>query len=168
MGKDTEVFKRLLSREVEKKLKPDLVTTLRSVAEYMIDVIDGGFQPVAYKGDGGNNQYPIWYGQLHDSTGVGVYIDGALRDYRPTNIGWRKQHTEDESGIVGSEKLDEALAAATTMFPTGIWIVLFSAVPYAMEINEEGSKWGRGRNFFDTLADTLKSQVFASLKPLTV
>ena len=162
-----EVFKGLLKKHVDTVVKPELSAMLGGVADRIIAEIDGGFKPVAYGGEGGSDQYPIWYGQLHDSTGVGVYIDGVLRAYRPTNIGKYKQHTEDERDIVGAEKLDEALAAAATTFPTGIWIVLFSAVPYAYEINEAGSPQNRGAGFFDTLADSLTAEVIAGLKPLT-
>lgn len=169
MDKNVAVFEKLLRKHVNTVIKPSLAETLGRVADWMVGVIDGDFQPATYEG-GGSNQFPIWEGQLRDSTGVGVYVDGAMTAYKPTAIGRYKQASgwNDASarGIVGTNYLDEALAAATTEFSTGVWIVLFSTVPYAYHINTEGSKWGRGEGFFNALEKSLKDEVFAKLQPI--
>lgn len=133
----------------------------------MVGLVDESFRPFEYYG-GGNVIFPVWDSHLRDATGVGIYVDGALTAYKPTRKGLAKnpQSYNGDDNIIGSERLDDALKAASGEFSNGIWIVLFSAVPYAYKVNYEGSPRGRGVEFFDTLEETLKLEVFANLKPL--
>lgn len=161
---NSKAFKDGLNDYAERVIKVKLGDALRDVAQKMVDAIDGAFTP-----DGeGNDQYPVWTGQLHDATGVGVYVDGSLNRFLPTKKGTEPQ-TDEESGImniVGSELLESALNDASSKFSQGVWIVVFSAVPYAYRINTEGSPRGRGQGFFERVKSLLIDDVFAGLKPI--
>jgi hypothetical protein len=159
---------------LRRQIKPQLMTALRAVAEQMIKTIDGAFQPWSIKPDGalpwgGTDDFPVWYGQMHDATGVGIYDNGALYQYLPAKkaLDSQPQETETISNIIGSVYLEAALRDASSSFSRGIWIVLFSAVPYAYRINAEGSKWHRGKGFFDKLKLFLTEDVYTGLKPIS-
>ena len=158
---NSKVFKVGLKDYSERVIKAKLETMLRSVAERLVAYIDGGFTPPM-----GTKQFPVRTGNLHDATGVGVYIDGRLSSYIPTAIAVDQQTNQGEIGIDGSINLRNALQAATSQFATGIWIVLFSTVSYAYKINTQGSKWGRGVGFFDALGETLFQNVITGLQPI--
>lgn len=158
---NSKVFNAGLKNFSNKVIKPNLETTLRNVAERIVVYIDGGFTPPT-----GTQQFPVFTGNLHDATGVGVYIDGRLSSYIPTAIAVDQQTNGGEMGIDGSINLRNALKAATSQFSTGIWIVLFSTVPYAYKINTQGSRWGRGIGFFDSLGDVLFQNVITGLQPI--
>ena len=142
MGKydNMKVFKRGLNVFVEQKVKPHLTVILAEVAQDVVDYID---QISSEKNAGG---LPILTGALHDASGVGVYRDGILAAYRPRQI----YNTQEASGQMFSpeDMFDYALSWGAQKFPTGIWLVVFSAMPYAAQIDEEGSPIGRGRGFF--------------------
>lgn len=158
---NAKVFKVGLNDYAERVIKAKFEAMLRSVAERLVAYIDGGFTPPS-----GTIQFPIDTANLHDATGVGVYIDGRLSSYIPTSIATDQQTNEGEIGIDGSINLRLALQAATSQFATGIWIVLFSAVSYAYKINTQGSSRGRGAGFFDGLAETLFQNVITGLHPI--
>ena len=91
---------------------------------------------------------PIYTGNLKDATGIGVYNECKLVKYVPSKIATRPQSSgfhfdEGDSGerkythleIWGHKYLSDALEAASKdEYSNGIWIVLFSAVPYAFFI----------------------------------
>lgn len=158
---NSKVFKVGLKDFAEREIKAKLETMLRSVAERLVAYIDGGFTP-----PWGTSQFPVYTGNLHDATGVGVYIDGRLSSYIPTAIAVDQQTNQGEIGIDGSINLRNALQAATSQFSKGIWIVLFSTVSYAYKINTQGSRWGRGVGFFDALGETLFQNVITGLQPI--
>lgn len=159
---NSKVFNRGLEYFAEHEIKPPIEKMLRSVAERLVTYIDGGFTPPS-----GTKQFPVFTGNLHDATGVGVYIDGRLSSYIPTAIAVEQQTNQAEIGIDGSINLRNALKAATSKFATGMWIVLFSTVSYAYKINTQGSKWGRGAGFFDSLGEVLFQNVITGLQPIT-
>lgn len=159
---NSKVFKEGLKDFAEREIKTKLETMLRSVAERLVAYIDGGFTPPT-----GTSQFPVYSGNLHDATGVGVYIDGRLSSFIPTAIAVEQQTNQGEIGIDGSINLRLALQAATSQFATGEWIVLFSTVPYAYKINTQGSPWGRGVGFFDGLGEILFQNVITGLQPIT-
>lgn len=159
---NSKVFKVGLKNYADNVIKPKLEAMLRSVAERLVAYIDGGFIPPY-----GNMQFPVDTGNLHDATGVGVYIDGRLSSYIPTAIAVEQQTNKGEIGIDGSINLNLALQAATAQFAKGIWIVLFSTVSYAYKINTQGSSRGRGVGFFDGLGEVLFQNVVTGLQPIT-
>lgn len=162
---NSKVFKAGVEQYAERVIKTKLEAVLREVAQKMVAAIDNAFVPFEQYG-GGTNQFPVWEGQLHDATGVGVYIDGRVSSYIPTTKGFDPQFDGDEDGIIGSERLQQALKSAATQFSKGIWIVIFSATPYAYKVNEHGSPRHRGQGFFDRVKSLLIDDVFAGLKPI--
>lgn len=160
-GHNAKVFKAGLKDFAEREIKTKLETMLRGVAERLVAYIDGGFTPPS-----GTTQFPVDTGNLHDATGVGVYIDGRLSSYLPTAIAVEQQTNRGEIGIAGAINLRNALQAATSQFAKGIWIVLFSSVSYAYKINTEGSPWGRGAGYFDSLGEILFQNVITGLQPI--
>lgn len=159
---NSKAFKAGVKRFANSGILPKLEAMLRSVAERLVAYIDGGFTPPT-----GTSQFPVFTGNLHDATGVGVYVNGRLSSYIPTAIAVEQQTNQGEIGIDGSINLRLALQAATSQFATGVWIVLFSTVSYAYKINTQGSRWGRGAGFFDALGETLFQNVITGLQPIT-
>lgn len=162
---NSKVFKVGLNDYAERVIKAKLEAVLREVAQKMVAAIDNAFVPFTQYG-GGTTQFPVWEGQLHDATGVGVYVDGRVSSYIPTAKGFNPQFDREEDGIVGSERLQQALKSAATQFSKGIWIVVFSAVPYAYKVNLHGSPLHRGMGFFGRVKSLLIDDVFAGLKPI--
>lgn len=159
---NSKVFKVGVEQYAERVIKVKLEAVLRGIAQKIADFIDGYFA----KGDG---YFPLWTANLHDATGVGVYIDSRLSAYVPTPKASSPQEYNGIQGIIGSECLQQALTEATTTFSTGIWFVLFSAVPYAYEVNAHGSPKERGFRFFDLLSADVESLIkdaLANLKPI--
>lgn len=168
----SNVFSAGLKRFAELQIKPKLLTMCKEVAQQLVLSIDdyfGEFNPPAVPA-AGTTQFPVWFGQLHDATGVGVYCDGALSSFLPTKkaLDSQPQSHNGITGIIGSEWLQEALSNASSEFATGIWIVLFSSVPYAYKINTQGSPRGRGVGFFEALKQTLLNDVLVGLQPVAL
>ncbi len=162
---NSRVFKAGLKDYADSVITPKLEAVLRDVAQRMVNAIDRVFEPFEQHG-GGTKQFPVLEGQLHDATGVGVYINGRLSSYLPTKKGFDEQVHEGETGIIGSERLQQALNTAVSQFSEGIWIVLFSAVPYAYKVNTVGSPRHRGIGFFERTKSLLIDDVFAGLRPI--
>lgn len=159
---NSKVFKVGLRDYSERVIKAKLEMVLRGIAKQITDFVDGNFSK-------GNENFPLWTANLHDATGVGVYVDGRLSAYIPTQKATRPQEYEGVTGIMGTEYLQNALNEAVTTFSSGIWFVLFSAVPYAYHINTHGSPKERGLRFFDLLSadvETLIKDALSNLKPI--
>lgn len=116
---------------------------LSKVADDVIIFIEGG------------GTIPVYTGNLQDSTGIGIYIDGVLSKFKPNSIATVAQ-THNGKTVYGSTDLDRALELATSEFSTGIWIVLFSSVPYAMKVEE------RTDFFSENVAEDLLKQFLKS------
>lgn len=163
-------FEKMLEEYAENYVKANLLKQLCFIAKYMTQQINEKFQsypnPVVKPSLFGNEDFPVWTGQMHDSTGVGVYDNGILRGYYPNTIGIVSQTNGDKDGIVGIKYLQKALEKGQTTFNKGIWIVLFSTVPYAEKINKIGSTRHRGIGFFDNLSDFLKAEVYSKIEPI--
>lgn len=147
--------------------KPKLIDILRQVAQRMVDIIDGVFVPMPPYEPGGNENFPVWRGHMHDSTGVAIYDDGVTVAYLPTKKAIKTQ-TYDRRKVVGSEELRKAINEGATKFSKGLWIVLFSAVPYALEVNEFGSPMGRGQEYFDTLSEDFFKDILMGLDAINL
>lgn len=167
-AQNSSVFHAGTKNYIEHVVKPKLEAMLRKLAQDTVSYIDGAFVPVPPYAPGGNDLFPVWEGQLRDATGCAVYIDGRISSFIPTSKGRYKQH-DAESGItdiVGSEFLKNAIELASTRFTKGLWIVLFSAVPYAFRINTKGSPWDRGKGYFETIKNVTVQRVIEGLKPI--
>lgn len=104
-----------------------LLNVLYTAAQDVMDYIDS------------QKVIPIYTGNLKDATGIGVYRNGVLKRYVPSRIATRPQssgfHHRNVYDIWGHQYLSDALEAASKEdYSKGIWIVLFSAVPYAFFI----------------------------------
>lgn len=155
------VFSNGLTRFVEQQIKPKLLAMCKDVAQTIVDVIDSNFTLPK-----GSDEFPVWSSNLHDATGVGVYCDGVLSSFIPTTRATHAQTGGGTKRIFGSTLLQSAITNASTQFSNGIWIVLFSPVPYAYKINTQGSSIGRDVGFFEALQETLLCDVLAGLQPI--
>lgn len=160
---NSKVFKVGLNDYAERVIKAKLLTMLKSVAQTLVEIIDGSFVL-----PNGSRQFPVYSANLRDATGVGVYSDGAVQYFVPTAQAVKAQSDKGVHGIYGSSLLRAAISNGAAQFSKGIWIVLFSTVPYAYKINTQGSSWGRGIGFFDTLKQSLLTDVITGLQPITV
>lgn len=158
------VFRKGLTDFTNQVIKVKLVTMLKSVAQTIVDVIDGNFVMPQ-----GTEQFPVFTANLHDATGVGVYSDGKIQYFAPTKRAVDSQeYGTPPQFFYGSDLLRQAIAESVESFSKGIWIVLFSSVPYAYSINEYGSRLNRGNGYFDLLSKTLLQDVLMNLKPTTL
>lgn len=160
---NSKVFKVGLNDYAERVVKAKLVAMLNGVAQTLVGMIDGSFVM-----PDGTTQFPVDTANLHDATGVGVYADGAIQHFIPTAMATKAQSDGGVRGILGSPLLQAAISNGATQFSKGIWIVLFSTVPYAYKINTQGSKIGRGAGFFEALKQTLLNDVISGLQPITL
>jgi len=149
---------------VRNNIRPQILAALKVVAQRMVQYIDNGFVM-----PDGTAQFPVDTANLHDATGVGVFDNGVLSSYVPTKRATRKAHTglgSPKSGIDGSMLLQTALRDAAGTYSEGLWIVVFSTVPYAYYIETMGSKIGRGAGYFRNLENTLLNEVLTGLAPI--
>lgn len=162
MPHNIEVIKKKCRYYIESEKKPELVAILSEIARKLVDYIEN------------DARIPEYSSNLRDATGVGVYVDGSLATYAPTKKATKNQksgfHYRNEYGIDGSEYLTRAIADAGTSFSDGIWIVLFSAVPYAYFLNKPelvGNLQGKVEgNFFGEISDHMLSEILSGLAPM--
>ena len=78
---------------------------------------------------------PIDTHNLKDSTGVGVYRNGALRKFTMPR---RAQEAKIWRVVAmwGEDMIDQLLDAGMTRYGSGDHIVLMSTMPYAIEVDE--------------------------------
>lgn len=90
----------------------------------------------------GYGNMPYYTGNMRDSTALGVYFNGSLTAYIPPNEAEDPQNYAEEglTDIWGKVWISDVLAT-TQDYQKGLWVVLYSAVPYAMKIEKEGSKY---------------------------
>lgn len=148
MPHNLEVIKKEATMFLGGVKKRELVAMLKEVAQATLDYIES------------QAAIPQYTGNLHDATGVGVYVDGALTQYLPTKIATRYQssgfHHRNEYKIDGNLYLQSALQDATTDFADRIWIVIFSAVPYAFYIEDRDA-------YFSEIKDFVKGKITTGL-----
>lgn len=139
--------------------QPKLVEVLSQKADKIVELIDSGL-------------IPEYTANLHDATGVAVYVDGTIKRFVPTARAQKATSSGYDGinhyGIWGSDFLEMAIYEASTRFSKGVWFVIFSAVPYAYRIDMQGSpkEEERGRNFFSTIRDAAINDIIAGLKPI--
>ena len=152
------VFKSTLEDAKYRISRPLLTAKLRKIAVDMVDEIDDSIWV-------NDDTFPKWTSNLHDSTGIAVYDYGAITSFIPPQYAIEPQEYEDIQNIWGSQYLKDFINENAGKFSQGIWIVLFSAVPYAGLINEVGSPWPwvRGENFFGLLKEMFADIVYNKL-----
>ena len=126
----------------------------------LLDVLDKVAQDVMEYIDS-QKVIPIYTGNLKDATGIGVYHNGVLKSYVPSQIATRPQssgfHHKNVYDIWGHQYLSDALEAASKEdYSKGIWIVLFSAVPYAFYIEDRDA-------FFSDIKDVMLNAIISEL-----
>jgi hypothetical protein len=156
---NTKVFTKVANKWVKNVYRPALLSTLCAVAQTIVDYVNG--VPID-----GTDDFPRWSSNMLDSTGVAVYCDGRVYSFIPTKKATERQHAGAIKDIDGNVELQNAIALGQTRYNTGIWIVLFSAVPYACDINTFGSRLGRGAGYFTSLKSMLLNTVLTGLKPI--
>lgn len=162
MPKNIETLKKKCRHYLDTEKKPELIRMLTELAERLVAYIDD------------DARIPESTGNLRDATGVGVYVDGVLLSYVPTKRATQNQksgfHYTNEYGIDGSEYLSQAISDAAGSFSKGIWIVLFSAVPYAYFLNKPelvgNLKDKVEGNFFGEIADRLVQEIYLGMLAL--
>lgn len=160
-AQNTMIFKVAVKQHTERVIKAKLIAMLRGVAQALVTIIDNGFAMPT-----GTVQFPVETANLHDATGVGVYADGVIMHFVPTKRAVKAQKMGGKRNIVGSALLKTAISNSS-QFAKGIWIVLFSTVPYAYYINTGGSPIGRGAGYFEALKQNLIIDVITGLRPIT-
>ncbi len=161
MPHNIEVIKKKCRYFLEVEKKSELVAMLTDIARRLVDFIEN------------DARIPEYSSNLRDATGIGVYVDGSLVSFVPTKKATKKQksgfHYRNEYGIDGAEYLSKAIADAATSFSDGIWIVLFSAVPYAYFLNRPelvGNLQGKVEgNFFGEISDKMLAEIYSGLVP---
>lgn len=137
--------------------QPKLGKVLSQKADKIVELIDSGL-------------ITEYTANLHDATGVAVYVDGTIKRFVPT----ARAHKNGKSGfdgvnhygIDGKAFLQQAISEASTRFAKGVWFVVFSAVPYAYHIDAHGSPLGRGQDFFKTIRGTAVNDILAGLRAI--
>lgn len=165
-----------MQMHVKGVIAPQLIAVLTAKAQQVVAAIDNGFNK-------DSDDYPQWTANLHDATGVAVYVDGVARRFIPTKRATELQRSGfdgvNHRGIDGNAFLQQAITEASTRFAKGIWFVIFSAVPYAYHINVSGSLinkgrtgggstiyGSRGKGFFDKLTQLSVDEILAGLRPI--
>lgn len=143
------------------EVKKQIIKALRGVADDMLYYIESE----------ADISIPIYTGNMHDATGVAVYADGRCNYLKvPVKKATRKQHTGPSMGsrrnIDGHEFLMKSIQEGAGVFNNGIWIVLYSAVPYAAHIDTLGSIKGRGIDYFWKSKEMFTKLIMASLTPV--
>lgn len=160
VGHNNKVFQKLVA-EHRKKLEIKLQKMFDALANDIVDFIEGF---------GEMEGMPYFTANLADGTGVGVYLNGQLMAYVPTQNATEPQEYNGNENIWGHEYLFDALFAAETVYSKGVWVVLFSTVPYAVRVDVEGTVRQRGKNKGETktpagyFSDRLTSEMLKNFK----
>lgn len=108
-----------------------------------------------YIEDSGN--LPFFTGNLADGTGVGVYQNGVLKAFAPMQKASMPQMYRNQF-VWGTPLLQRALGEGTNRFSKGIWVVLYSSVPYAVKVDSQGTKNHAGGYFSEGLVEYMLNQ----------
>lgn len=156
-SQNLNVLKEGMKMFVKNVAQPQLVAILRQKAQEVVQLIDSGL-------------IPEYTANLHDATGCAVYADGAISAFIPTKRAQKQGKSGFDGvnhyGIDGAAFLQQAVSEASTRFASGVWFVIFSAVPYAYHINAKGSPLGRGQDFFKTIRGTAVNDILAGLRAI--
>ena len=133
-----KLFERLLkgaTKDIEVRFK----MVLSSFARKVYDMISSTTKNT------GDGNLPYDTGNLRDGTGVCLYYDGAMIKFIPPKRATKTQSCKGFRRISGTAFLEEALSSASKEYSSGLWVVLWSTVPYAVRVNSVGSKyWSAG------------------------
>ena len=99
---------------------------------------------------------PVDTRNLMEGTGIGIYYNGVLRSFRQDDIATVPKTIRGQE-VWGRKTLAQALSIGASKYSSGLWIVLFSTMPYAKYVN-----WRT--DFFEKLSSTLFSKVGSQFK----
>ena len=135
VGHNNKAFKKAMNEkkaELEKRVLGVLTFVARQIFEGVADTTYN-------QGDG---YMPYFTGNLRDSTGLGIYYNGALDTLIPPKNAEQPQNYFQvghwEFDIWGFQFIREALDA-TSDFNKGIWVALYSTAPYAKYTDDNGT-----------------------------
>lgn len=153
---------KLAISDATRDITAELTVMCRNIASLMVAAIDNNFTM-----PNGTMQFPVDTANLHDATGVAVYTNGVCTAYIPTKRATKAQHSGfyGYQRVVGSDRVASAMKNARR-YNKGVWIVLYSTVPYALPINNFGSRLMRGVGYFDKLGEDMLREIFIGLRPL--
>lgn len=141
--------------KIEKALKKKGLGSSDSVlmkVEELAEEIKAYVLSHASKPGGGVDGTPIDTGNLLDSIGVGIYLNGTLVSFKTGDkSAIESQHFGNEE-YWGRDKLNYALNR-TSDLGNELTLKVFSASPISQMINEEGSSIGRGVDYFEDIKD---------------
>lgn len=144
-----------------KQVEKNILKLCQSAVVELYKVHSEGF-----KGERGTHQFPKWSGELAASTGAAIYCNGVFDSFVP-NVALNIEMQFDKGELIdGNYLLRTAIAAGATQYTKGIWIVLYSTVPYAAKINLEGSPLWRGAAFFDRLKHVIIDAIMNGIEPI--
>ena len=146
MDNNAEIFRKGLL-EYSKRIEQKLIELLDYVAQDIIIFIEG------------SPDIPVQTGNLRDSTGIGIYQNGILRKYQPLKTATIAQEYEGNQ-IWGFRELEKAYTYGITLYSKNTWLVLFSAVPYAIEVDSYADY------FDDLIVEELKSSILQQITKL--
>lgn len=152
--KNRTVIKTAVEKYMDVDVKRDVIEMLKMAAQYLAEQIDNDIR------------IPIYTGNLHDSTGIAVYTDGTMQGFTPTKLAVKKQSSGYRRDIDGHEFLQKSFNEGRQRFKDGVWIVLFSAVPYAAKIDAIGSPKGRGKYFFRMNQMKFQEMIISNLREI--
>ncbi len=165
MSSNAQIMERMLRQFAQNQVGKKLYEVATKAAEAIADKIDKWWHAPT-----GTDDYPIYTGNMRDATGVAVYYNGRMEDYKPFPIATKKQHVGNEiTNIVGEEWFQKAVAEGSTKYTDGVWVVLFSAVPYADKVNSLGCECKadgiepHGVGYFERLEEELIREILAYL-----
>lgn len=122
MGRFTQhnisVIQKAAKRPSTRKMfDTEMYESLSAIADYVMDMME--------------EQIPFDTGNLHDSTGIGIYVNGVLTAFR-----YQRTANVNREGKWGYMELNRAFAAGAMHYSSGVWLVSFSTMPYAAKIDE--------------------------------
>ena len=91
--------------------------SLKGIADWVMSVME--------------ENIPFDTGNLHDGTGIGIYVDGILTAFR-----YQRAAETDRDGAWGYQKLNNAFASGSNAYHDGVWLVVFSTMPYAFKVDQ--------------------------------
>lgn len=155
MSKHTNRNIEALTKALKGKESGSSTTTVIAVKELADEVYDWA-QSMASSEKYSSRGTPVFTGNLLDSFGIGIYLNGTL-----VAVSMEGQRYATDSQTIngkeywGRDKLELALSQ-TSNIGSGLVMRIFSASPISEMINDEGSPIGRGRSFFDDIIDMAK------------
>lgn len=148
--------------------KREFSKVLAQSATRMCENIHKAFNPLK----SGNEQFPVYTGNLHDSIGIAVIVDGSLKMFMPPTVAVKPQRLEKKGKktIWGRVELNNLSMHTYGKYNKGFWVIMYSAVPYSEKIELYGSEspyGSRGKGYFDFLEEEMIAEVYAAIEALT-